>query len=82
MGQSASVCPQTGPPDTLAGRQLLIPTCHTAVAALLNGAGEREVKKLNLLTLPFGERRSNDSGRLNSGGLRRERASWARNQPT
>ena len=52
MGQSASVCPQTGPPDTLAGRQLLIPTCHTAVAALLNGAGEREVKKLNLLTLP------------------------------
>ena len=44
--------PQAGPPDTLAGRQLLSPTCHTAVAALLNGAGEREVKKLNLLTLP------------------------------
>ena len=43
---------QADPPDTLAGRQLLSPTCHTAVAALLNGAGEREVKKLNLLTLP------------------------------
>ena len=49
--KSVSV-PWTGPPDTLAGRQLLSPTCHTAVAALLNGAGEREVKKLNLLTLP------------------------------
>ena len=45
-------CPQTGPTDTLAGRQLLSPACHTAVAALLSGAGEREVKKLNLLTLP------------------------------
>jgi len=43
---------QADPPDTLAGRQLLSPTCHTAVAALLNGAGEREVKKLNLLTPP------------------------------
>ena len=43
---------QAGPPDTLVGRQLLSPTCHTAVAALLNGAGEREVKKLNVLTLP------------------------------
>eukprot|EP00964_Phaeocystis_antarctica_P077111 scaffold47781_cov39-Phaeocystis_antarctica.AAC.1 len=43
---------QAGPPDTLASRQLLSPTCHTAVSALLNGAGEREVHKLNLLTLP------------------------------
>ena len=33
--------PEAGPPGTLAGR-----------LALLNGAGEREVKKLNLLTLP------------------------------
>ena len=37
---------------TLAGRQLLSPTCQTAVAALFNGAGEREVKKLNLLRSP------------------------------
>eukprot|EP00964_Phaeocystis_antarctica_P023919 scaffold13380_cov57-Phaeocystis_antarctica.AAC.2 len=43
---------QADPPDTLAGRQLLSPTCQTAVAALLNGAGEREVKKLNLLRSP------------------------------
>jgi len=43
---------QAGAPDTLAGRQLLSPTCQTAVAALFNGAGEREVKKLNLLRSP------------------------------
>ena len=43
---------QAGAPDTLAGRQLLGPTCQTAVAALFNGAGEREVKKLNLLRSP------------------------------
>ena len=44
--------PEAGTLGTLADRQLLIPTCHTVVAARLNGAGEREVKKLNLLTLP------------------------------
>eukprot|EP00964_Phaeocystis_antarctica_P091168 scaffold58431_cov33-Phaeocystis_antarctica.AAC.1 len=46
LGENGILPPQAGPPDTLASRQLLSPTCHTAVAARLNGAGEREVETL------------------------------------